>query len=671
MKRVLKKVNSRKKVYVIPFYLITLLYIVAYIYFIKNVLSLTGIENLYRFGSIVVFGLFLIFYIIFGIRNLINRSNKLFVLKTILAVIIIGFFALSGSIINYFFSQVGALQEKERVEYTTYLIKLKDKEFNSNSVIGLVNQDTDQINYEIASDIIKENNLQNKITNYDDYLAMVNDLYDNKINAIFVPSNFDSLFASEERFENISEEVDIVFQKTKLMDNADIGFTSTKDFTEPITILLMGVDSTIDGLNANAAFNGDTLMLITFNPHTLNTTMFSIPRDTYVPIACKNGNKSKINSSAAYGTNCVIDTVHNLTGIDIDYYVKINFKGIVDLVEALGGVEVDVEAPDSKKYNGQVCEQNSDRKFGSNIVCMNPGLQTLNGEQALAYARCRHLYLISDLARIKHQQEIVTAMGQKVSSLKNYNDFKNVIEAITKNISTNMSTEQMLSFYQVLKSIMQNSNKSGEFLTINKSYMEVYNLRVFLTSSNMYTSALGYYESSLKAIVKAMRVNLELEEPDPIKTFSFSVNEEYKIKAIGEGLRDNTTESTLPNFVGKTQGYVSSWCSSNGISCQFQEVDENSSNFNSSYSNGVVGAQSVHQGVLLSNVKSVTLYVNKKSNQAVTDNTNNTNTNTSANSNDNVDTKTKSTDENNSSGDNSNDSTNNQQGVENNSLLGP
>ena len=93
-------------------------------------------------------------------------------------------------------------------------------------------------------------------------------------------------------------------------------------------------------------FNGDTLMLMSFNPKTLDAILLSIPRDTYVPIACNNKNYAKINSSAAYGTSCVISTINNLLGINIDYYVKINFKGVVDLVEAVGGVEVDVEAPE-------------------------------------------------------------------------------------------------------------------------------------------------------------------------------------------------------------------------------------------------------------------------------------------------------------------------------------
>ena len=71
-------------------------------------------------------------------------------------------------------------------------------------------------------------------------------------------------------------------------------------------------------------------MLITFNPETLNTTMLSIPRDTYVPITCFSGQaKSKITHAAWNGETCMMNTIENFTGINIDYYVKINFKGVI------------------------------------------------------------------------------------------------------------------------------------------------------------------------------------------------------------------------------------------------------------------------------------------------------------------------------------------------------
>ncbi len=624
MAKKIKKLKKRNKIEVILFFMICFVYILGYMLFLKNILALSGIETGIRIIFIIVFALYLIFYFFRGIHNITERKHKLFAIKSILAVFFIIIFACSSSIINYTYKKLEGLEETERIEYTAYLITLNNQKIDDNSVLGIINKDTDEVVNTLANKIIKENKLSNKTKDYDDYLLMLQDLYNKKIDAIFVQDNYVTLFDSEDDFKNISTETVIVYQTSKVMANKDSSYISSKKFTEPISILVMGVDSTTDGLNANAAFNGDTLMLITFNPHNLNATMFSIPRDTYVPIACKNNAKSKINSSAAYGTQCVIDTIKNLTDIDIDYYVKINFKGVVDLVDALGGITVDIQSPDVKTYGNKVCEQNSDRQFGSKLVCMESGVQNLNGEQALAYSRCRHLYLLSDLARIKHQQDVVTAMGQKVAQIRSFNDFKKIIDAITKNISTNMDTNQMLSAYQVLKSMAQNSLKGEEFITINKSYLETYNLRVFLPSSNMYTSALGYYPASLEAIVDAMKINLELKEPELIKNFSFSVNDEYVSKAVGEGIRSGSVDTTLLNFTNSTVGYTQSWCSKNKLNCSFEYVDESSQYYNSLYEEGMVVNQSVHDGALLSSISNITFYVNKKSassNQSVKSNT--------------------------------------------------
>ena len=112
----------------------------------------------------------------------------------------------------------------------------------------------------------------------------------------------------------------------KVLKNEDKKLVNNKSLEAPFTVLALGVDSDRNGLNANAAFNGDTLILMTFNPKTLTATMFSIPRDTYVPIACRNNAYAKINSSAAYGTSCVIDTIEQLKGqlsADVSSVLKI------------------------------------------------------------------------------------------------------------------------------------------------------------------------------------------------------------------------------------------------------------------------------------------------------------------------------------------------------------
>ena len=377
----------------------------------------------------------------------------------------------------------------------------------------------------------------------------------------------------------------------------------------------MGVDSEYDGLNANAAFNGDTLILATFNPKTLSATLLSIPRDTYVPIACRGNNYAKINSSAGSGTECVIKTIEQLMEIEIDYYAKINFKGVVDLVEAVGGVEVEVETPDFQfnhgvDCKGMVCEQNSDRKWGDKTIYIPTGLQTLDGEEALAYARCRGLYLESDLARNRHQQDIIMALANKMLDVGSYNDFKKVLDAISNNIATNMSVNQLLSSYNIYKDMLSNVIKDKDILSIEKAVLETYGLNVYLPSAGRTTSALGYYEDSLQDIIKTMKINLELEKPEHIKTFSYSINENYEGKVAGKGLRSGASNSLLESFISRTKEEAESYCNSKGFSCSFKYVDENSDYYNSSIATDLIVAQTPHQGSLLKDVSTITFYIN-------------------------------------------------------------
>ena len=497
------------------------------------------------------------------------------------------------------------------VTYTSYLISLKEKEFNSESVIGRTDNKEDIEGYKLTKKIIKKEKLKNEIQDYDDYLDMLYSLFDGKVDAIFVPSNYITLFSSEEGFEEVENQTKVVYKYSEKAKIDSRALKNNKNFNEPLTFLIMGVDSTINGLDANAAFNGDTLMLLTFNPSTFEVLMVSIPRDTYVPIVCNNNRHAKINSAAAYGTDCVINTVSKFLDVDIDYYVKINFKGVVSLVDALGGVEVDVEAPTygANTYGGKMCEQNSNREFGDKLVCVKPGYQKLNGEQALAYARNRHMYIGSDLDRIRHQQQVVEAIANKLINFKSITEFQKIFGAISKNIATDMDKNNILSGYNVVKEMAVNALSGKEFLNMQKAYLETYSLPVFLPSTGSYTSAQGFYEDSLNDIKDAINVTLDKKSKKAIKTFSFSVNEEYKLYQPGLGKRGSESLGLMPNLIGSSISKAEEFCTKNHIKLNIEYVNPGEAHYNSTASAGVIGDQSVSIGTLINTITSLTVYV--------------------------------------------------------------
>lgn len=624
MNKMIKKLKRSNKALRLIYYLTNITYLIGLILFIKSILSLTGVETLLRIVVIVLFVLYLLFYSFWNLLNLLQRKYKGLIITTLISILLTVIFFVGSYYINYIYKNLDGMQENEKIIYTTYLITLKDSSFSEESKIGIINKTIDNDNHELSTKLYKNKKLDNDTTEYTDYIKMIGDLYNGNIEAIFVPGNYVTLFKNEDGFENIASDTKVIYEYSEKMQNEDLNLVSNKDFNEPLTFLFLGVDSEGDGLNANAAFNGDTLMLMSFNPKTLDAILLSIPRDTYVPIACNHNNYAKINSSAAYGTSCVISTINNLLDINIDYYVKINFKGVVDLVEAVGGVEVNVEAPSymADKYGGKVCEQNSDRKFGDKLVCMNPGMQTLNGEQALAYARCRHMYIGSDLDRVKHQQQVVEALANKAMHFSSIKEFQDILNAVSKNIATNMDTDTILSGYNVAKNVLGNKLSGKDSINIEKATLETYSLNVYVPSQGRNTSAQGYYKDSLLDIQKSFNVILGKEKKELIKTFNFSVNETYEKSAPGKGKRTGASGELLPSFVGKTVSEVESFGSSHNIKINVRYVDSGSEYYNNDVAVGLVGNQSVHKDVLLSSVSEITIYVvnSKETNNNVSEN---------------------------------------------------
>lgn len=614
MKVLIKKLKKSNKIMNFFYFFSIILFIPSFIYFIMGLFKLGDIEKILRIAIIIFFGIWFIIYALCGLLTLFSKKTKTFIFITVLTILFCPIFVASSFVIHKGINILKGVYH-ENLTYTTALVTLKETDFIPTHTIGMIENDTDIEGHILAKELIEKKNLTNKIEYYEDYTSLIHDLYQGNIGAIFVSNNYAINFESEEYNDidhddaSFAERVKVIDTLSDVRKNEDIEILkSSKDkkLTEPFTALIMGVDSTKDGLTANQAFNGDTLIMVTFNPNTLTATMFSIPRDMYVPIACNHNRYAKINSSAAYGSSCVIKTIQQLTGIDIDYYVKMNFKGVVDLVNSLDGITVDIEEPDFQR-NGKydcgahkVCEQNSLRQFGNNLIYIDTGMQTLNGEQALAYARNRHQWAISDIARNQHQQQIIEATAQKLKTVNSTKQFENILNSVSNNIETNMTPEQILSFYEVGKDMLLNSSSSS--LSIKKTYLAYYNLPVYLPKVDRTTSALGYYPESLQAIVQLMKVNLELESEQPTKTFSFSYNEDYESKVVGKGLTGGSKLALVKSFIGDGQYNANVWCQNNSISCVFESTTD-------AAPAGTIINQSAHSGELVKSLNNITFYI--------------------------------------------------------------
>ena len=349
----------------------------------------------------------------------------------------------------------------------------------------------------------------------------------------------------------------------KKTETSKIDVASTnKSVTEPFTILLMGIDSTSEVLSKNAVANGDTLILITFNPKTLNATMVSIPRDSYLPIACWPGkDENKITHAAAYGNDCMINTIQNYFGIKIDYYAKINFKGMVKLVDALGGIDVEVPK--------DLCTNDSDRNLE---ICISGGFQHLNGEQALVLARNRKQLANGDIGRGQNQQVVIQGMINKIKTIKSAKSFLSILDTISNNFDTNLTTDQILSFYNIAEDLINNNlaQNDSNLVNIQQLYLQGTGQTIYDENARMPLWNYVPNPNSRKDIIKAMKINLGLLNHEVDKAFSFSINEEYEKEIIGEGpYRNVFSYSLVPNFVGYSESVARSVATRNSVKVTF------------------------------------------------------------------------------------------------------
>jgi len=238
--------------------------------------------------------------------------------------------------------------------------------------------------------------------------------------------------------------------------NEDVEITK-----EPFTILIMGIeDYATDGQNGRT----DSLMFATVNPKTKKISLMSIPRDSRVPIVGK-GKEDKINAAHAYGgEEMAIKTVEGFLKVPVDHYIKIDFQGFKGIVDAVGGVTVDVPFDFWER---------SDVDYYKKIQ-FKQGQQNLNGEEALAYVRMRKQDPNGDYGRAARQRQLLAAVAHKLNSTSTVFKIKDLTAVVGKYIKTDIPISDGLALYNKLSgfdpSTMQTLKLEGEDKKIGGIY---------------------------------------------------------------------------------------------------------------------------------------------------------------------------------------------------------
>ena len=251
-------------------------------------------------------------------------------------------------------------------------------------------------------------------------------------NAIVFESSYEDVLDDEheDTYKNLKKiySVDIVKNVDTIKSDVDL----TK---EPFIVYISGIDTTG---NISSKARSDVNILLAVNPNTNNILMINTPRDYYVKLHTS-GEMDKLTHAGLYGIEESVYTLGDLYNVDIDYYVRANFTSVLKMIDALDGIKVDVPV--------KFCEQDSNRSFDKNdLICLNKGYQTLNGEQALALARHRKTLATGDRARGNNQMLVLEAMINKALSPKIITNYSSLIAALDGRVTTNMTSDEMFKF---------------------------------------------------------------------------------------------------------------------------------------------------------------------------------------------------------------------------------
>ena len=419
MSRPLKRDRSGKTKRNINITLLTIYLILGgfllFLIFRHNILAFRYL-NLVATVLILVVALVAFFLIIY------KKAEKFTIFLLILSILI-------GSVslftVQQFIGLTSRLNETSNYsEYSMSVVVLKDSEINSvtqlDSAVAPTKTDNENIQ-KLLADIKSSQNTDLTVEQSSSYLAAYKSLIAGDTKAIVLNSVFENIIESE--YPDYASKIKKIYTK---------GFT--KKVEAPKTLKSQSFNIYVSGIDTYGSISSvsrsDVNILMTVNRATKKILLTTTPRDAYVPIADGGNNqKDKLTHAGIYGVDASIHTLENLYGLDINYYVRLNFTSFLKLIDLLGGIDV---------YNDQEFTAHTNGKY------YPAGKVHLDSEQALGFVRERYSLADGDRDRGRNQQKVIVAILQKLTSTEALKNYSTIIDSLQDSIQTNMPLETMM-----------------------------------------------------------------------------------------------------------------------------------------------------------------------------------------------------------------------------------
>lgn len=411
---------------------------------------------------------------IFGVAVLIlgiiiiatSRKKAVAIVMSILSLIITGVVAYGFLTVTKLDKTLNEISTDSRLEVIeTSVVVLKDDK--AQTVTDISGYKVGYYEGEPASEDMKaelSSNLTSDATytGYANPIFLADSLLKNDEEAIILNATYIDIISEIEGYEDFAEKVRIldtlqveteavyepVVEEPQPATNGDAKAEATTEEAtteEPFkltsgqdcfTVYISGID-TYGSVNTRS--RSDVNILAVVNTTTGKIQLINTPRDYYVPLTISNGSRDKLTHAGIYGIDVSRGTIANLYGINIDYYLRMNFTSFIKIIDELGGIDVNSEYDFTTRHG----------KYH-----INKGINHLNGDEALGFARERYSFNIGDVQRGKNQMEVIKGVISKLSSKEMLSNFDSILAAISDSFQTDMPTDTM---YSIVRYQLENN----------------------------------------------------------------------------------------------------------------------------------------------------------------------------------------------------------------------
>lgn len=405
---------------------------------ILNLLFASLIPNLYRWILIGVIGLLdLIVYAWVSKSKHRKKINRIHVWVKFALILLIIF---PNAVFSNF---VRALSVKTET-YEINFVSLDETVLNnvqelSGKKVGILSDVTSKIGYIYPNQINDDNALNLKFVEYNSYIEAIQALQNGRINIIVLPGGYEKTFGSIDDFEIDTSILHTIWQET-FKEKVSLYLPES----DVMNIVLIGGDNPIQG-NSTSGFNYDVIIVVSYNFKTQESAMISIPRDSYIFNTCTS-KRDKITHTGWYGADCLTSTLTKFLDIPINHYMLIDFKGLIDVVDAIGGVEIDIP---------QRIEDEDENRESGNIITLEPGIQELTGKEALVFLRHRKTLTDGALGRSNNHEVFMIAMVKELAKPTKWWRISGFLNTVQKSVLTNLSGKSIVNLYNQANLILK------------------------------------------------------------------------------------------------------------------------------------------------------------------------------------------------------------------------